>query len=351
MTGKSPLTASEAQRAALMVLAGSRDRGEADRARGVLLTLAGWTSARIAEAFGVREDTVRLWRSDFMSGGVEALKATVAPGPVPVKSEAALRVALPLLGDLSPTGATGHPPLRAEIETREACASAAPNYPRPCAKKVPLAAAAAHAEGRQVAAEVERVGLRLHLRQQQAVAGDIVLLYGDESEALTHPYLALVSTKAEADLRVPAPGHAKKVACWVRSITSRVGSSCIPARPSAAATSSPISNNWINSMVPSPASLPSRGTRSGQWSHPHQQTLARSACIPRSLAHRPVAAQICTGAKRHRRRLARPQGASSRPSDLRRRRRTQYRNPSAVDALNLERTPLPLVKLQYRLDV
>src|SRR5271165_2361185 len=30
-----------------------------------LLTLAGWTSARIAEAFGVREATVRLWRSDF----------------------------------------------------------------------------------------------------------------------------------------------------------------------------------------------------------------------------------------------------------------------------------------------
>ena len=43
----------------------SRDRGEADRARAVLLTLAGWTSSKIAEAFGVREDTVRLWRSDF----------------------------------------------------------------------------------------------------------------------------------------------------------------------------------------------------------------------------------------------------------------------------------------------
>src|ERR1700728_3054535 len=97
MTGKSPLTASGAQRAALMVLAGSRDRGEADRARAVLLTLAGWTSARIAEAFGVREDTVRLWRSDFMRGDVAALKATVAPGPAPVKSEAALRVVMPLL--------------------------------------------------------------------------------------------------------------------------------------------------------------------------------------------------------------------------------------------------------------
>jgi transposase len=58
-----------------------------------LLTLAGWTSARIAEAFGVREDTVRLWRSDFMRGGIDALKASVAPGPAPVKAEAALRVA------------------------------------------------------------------------------------------------------------------------------------------------------------------------------------------------------------------------------------------------------------------
>lgn len=97
MTGRSPLSATEADRIALSALAGSRDRGEADRARAVLLTLAGWTSPRIAEAFGVREDTVRLWRSDFMSGGVEALKARVAPGPAPVKSEAALRVVTPLL--------------------------------------------------------------------------------------------------------------------------------------------------------------------------------------------------------------------------------------------------------------
>jgi transposase len=59
---------------------------------------------------------------------------------------------------------------------------------------------------------VERVGLRLRLRKQQAEAGDIVLLYGDESEALTHPYLARAWAKSGADLRVPAPGQAKKVA-------------------------------------------------------------------------------------------------------------------------------------------
>jgi transposase len=85
------------QRAALKAMAGGADRAEADRARAILLTLGGWTSVRIAEAFGVREDTVRLWRSDFMSGGVGALKASVAPGPTPVKAAAALKVASPLL--------------------------------------------------------------------------------------------------------------------------------------------------------------------------------------------------------------------------------------------------------------
>jgi transposase len=59
---------------------------------------------------------------------------------------------------------------------------------------------------------VERVGLRLQLRKQQAEAGDIILLFGDESEALTPPYRARVWAEAGADLRVPAPGQAKKVA-------------------------------------------------------------------------------------------------------------------------------------------
>ena len=65
------VTASEQQRKALRTLAHSRDRGEADRARAILLTLAGWTSQRIAEAFGVREDTVRLWRSEFARDGID----------------------------------------------------------------------------------------------------------------------------------------------------------------------------------------------------------------------------------------------------------------------------------------
>ena len=56
------------------------------------------------------------------------------------------------------------------------------------------------------------MGLRLQLLKQQAEAGDIVLLFGDESEALTHPYLARAWAKSGADLRVPAPGQARKVA-------------------------------------------------------------------------------------------------------------------------------------------
>jgi len=46
----------------------------------------------------------------------------------------------------------------------------------------------------------------------QAQAGDIILLFADESEALTHPYLARAWAKRGADLRVPAPGRAAKVA-------------------------------------------------------------------------------------------------------------------------------------------
>src|SRR5829696_3447790 len=93
MAGRSPVVADEDRRRALAALARSRDRSEADRAQAILLTLSGWTSPDIATAFGVREDTVRLWRSAFTAGGVEALRARVPPGPAPLKAERALAVA------------------------------------------------------------------------------------------------------------------------------------------------------------------------------------------------------------------------------------------------------------------
>ena len=120
MAGKSPIRADEAQIVGLEALAASRDRGEADRSRAILLTLAGWTSSEIAEVFRVREDTVRFWRGDFLRGGVEAIKASVYAGPPPIKTEAALRVVTPLLeAPVADRANWTIPRLIAEIKTQE----------------------------------------------------------------------------------------------------------------------------------------------------------------------------------------------------------------------------------------
>ena len=119
MAGKSPITVDEGQRQGLLALSHSRDRGEADRARAILLTLSGWTSGQIGEAFGVREDTVRFWRSAFLRGGIEALKKSTAPGPAPVKAERALVVAEEVLScPVADRSNWTLPRLADEIETR-----------------------------------------------------------------------------------------------------------------------------------------------------------------------------------------------------------------------------------------
>ena len=59
---------------------------------------------------------------------------------------------------------------------------------------------------------MDRAGLRRKRLKAQAAAGDIVLLFADESEALTHPDLAHVWAQKGADLRIPAPGQSAKVA-------------------------------------------------------------------------------------------------------------------------------------------
>ncbi len=148
MAGKSPVTASEEQKAALEALASSRDRGEADRARAILLTLEGWISPRIAEVFRVREDTVRFWRGAFLRGGVEAVGASAYAGPPPGKTEAALRVCAPLLD--APVANRANwtlPRLIAEIKEREGIDIGRSQLSKALRKKLPLAATAAHAEG------------------------------------------------------------------------------------------------------------------------------------------------------------------------------------------------------------
>jgi transposase len=96
----------------------------------------------------VREDTVRLWRSDFMRGGFEALKASIASGPVPVKTEAALRVITPLLeAPVADRPNWTIPRLIAEVKTREGVTIGRSQLSKALRKKVPLALAATHAEG------------------------------------------------------------------------------------------------------------------------------------------------------------------------------------------------------------
>jgi transposase len=97
MAGRSTLEATNQQQTELEELARSELRGEADRARAILLTLSGWTGPEVAEAFGVTADSVRHWRQWFMEGGVEALRSTLAPGPSPERGERALQVASAVL--------------------------------------------------------------------------------------------------------------------------------------------------------------------------------------------------------------------------------------------------------------
>ncbi len=208
--------------------------------------------------------------------------------------------------------------------------SAARSCPRRCAKKFRWRRPRHTLKGRQISAEVDRVGLRLKLLKQQAEAGDIVLLYGDESEALTHPYLARAWAKVGADLRVPAPGQAKKIAILgsLDHVTRRLivhhqqdqEKQRLP-RPSRTTRQA----IWPKTRPAGQAGRPRRR----QWSDPYQQDLAGGACRPKTLAHRRVVAQVRARTERHRTGLARPQGPSSGPSDLCRPRRPRPRNPQS----------------------
>ena len=80
MPGKSRLTADAAEWAVLRALTKSEHRGEADRARAILLTLEGRKAEEIATVLGVRISTVRNWRGYFLHGGVAGLRRRPRPG-------------------------------------------------------------------------------------------------------------------------------------------------------------------------------------------------------------------------------------------------------------------------------
>ena len=91
-------------RAQLVQLSGSVLRGEADRARAVLWSLAGESSAVIGQRLGVRAEQVRRWRGAVARGGVAALRSRPRPGRTPHKREAALAVAREVLSSPAAEG-------------------------------------------------------------------------------------------------------------------------------------------------------------------------------------------------------------------------------------------------------
>ena len=119
MAGRPRVEATTEEREELQALARSLDREEADRARALLLSLAGWSSFRIAEAFAVKPDSVRHWRWTFGCKGVSGLRARKSPGPDPVKARAALSVVSAVLSaPIADRPSWTLPRLQDEIETR-----------------------------------------------------------------------------------------------------------------------------------------------------------------------------------------------------------------------------------------
>ena len=119
MPGRSKVTADEAGRSALRALARSARRSEADRARAMLLTLAGHRAAEIAISLGAHISTVREWRGLFARGGIAALRHRRPPGRPNRGGTAATALAEVILAkDVHHDRGWTLPRLRAEIRRR-----------------------------------------------------------------------------------------------------------------------------------------------------------------------------------------------------------------------------------------
>lgn len=119
MPGRSKITADDEGRSALRTLARSTRRGEADRARAILLTLAGHRAAEIAVGLGVHVSTVREWRGLFAQGGVAALRHRDPSGRPSRVGVAAVALAEAILAeDVHHDRGWTLPRLRAEIARR-----------------------------------------------------------------------------------------------------------------------------------------------------------------------------------------------------------------------------------------
>ena len=110
------------------------------------------------------------------------------------------------------------PRLITEIEAREGSGLADHNCPRRCEKKLPLAAAPAHAERPPERRRDRARGACAFscARPRPRLATSFSFMRGergpDTSSSGPLPYLSRASAKRGANLRAPVPGQAKKVA-------------------------------------------------------------------------------------------------------------------------------------------
>jgi hypothetical protein len=127
-----------------------------------------------------------------------------------------------------------------------------------------------------------------------------------KARRLTHPYIARAWAKTGADLRVPVPGQAKKVAMLGAPITSNAPTHR-PHRPDQA-QQSPISSSSIGFMVSMPGQ-PTEPVVIVEDSGPiHMSKLSTVALAARAHWLPSRAAHVCAGTQRHRGSLARPEG-------------------------------------------
>src|SRR3974377_1674671 len=169
MAGKAPVKASDEQRAGLEVLALSRNRGEADRARALLLTLDGWTSARIAEVFRVREDTVRFLARRFHARGRRGPQGerVCRPAASEDRGRAAGLRAVARSAGREPCELDHPAPHRRDQKARTRRYRAIATLQGAAKKNFRWRRPRRTLKGRQIAAEIERVGLRPPLRKAQ----------------------------------------------------------------------------------------------------------------------------------------------------------------------------------------
>ena len=212
MPGKSKLTADAAEQAVLRDLSKSEHRGEADRARAILLTLEGRRAEEIAAVLGVHISTVRNWRGYFAHGGVAGLRRRPRPGQQAKIGPHAGAIAAAILNeDTRHDGGWTLPRLCAEIARRGGPAISPRWLSHQLRQRgLPGGGRATPSKGARTQRRSRPAVEHLADLKTQAAAGAIDLVFLDESEALTHPYLARCWARRGTELRIQAPGQAKK---------------------------------------------------------------------------------------------------------------------------------------------